>query len=336
VFDDASKKGVTTPKIVAVGGGTGLPVVLSGLADALGQFTAHPDYLTAIVTVTDDGGSSGQLRRELGMLPPGDIRNCLAALAADVPLASALQHRFGEESVIGGHPLGNVLLAALLARTQSIEAAVGELSRMLELRGQVVPCSAADVHLRAHLRDGRIVVGETAIVASRQPIDRLEIVPQAQPIPEAIRALVNADVIVLGPGSLYTSVISNLLVTGIGATLSGVTATRIYVANLMTQPGETEGYTVEDHLDAILRHVPGRPIDYALVNTTPLAVDVLEHYRREGAERVQRRSLERRYRGINIVERVLGCVAEDGKVRHCREALAAAILELANASARVR
>ncbi|HEX2445484.1 MAG TPA: gluconeogenesis factor YvcK family protein, partial [Vicinamibacterales bacterium] len=268
---------------MAIGGGTGLPVVLSGLSATLDGLTDRPDSLTAIVTVMDDGGSSGQLRRGLGIIPPGDIRNCLAALAAnDLPLASVLQHRFGEDSILGGHPVGNILLAALLERTGSVESAVAELSRMLRLRGRVIPCSAADVHLRAVLRDGRTIIGETAIVDARQPIERLEIVPQAQPIPDAIRALVNASVVVLGPGSLYTSVICNLLVTGIGATLSGLTATRIYVANLMTQPGETDGYTVEDHLDAILRHVPGKPLDYVLVNTTSIPADVAEHYHQEG------------------------------------------------------
>jgi uncharacterized cofD-like protein len=317
---------------VAIGGGTGLPVVLSGLSATLDGLTDRPDSLTAIVTVMDDGGSSGQLRRGLGIIPPGDIRNCLAALAAnDLPLASVLQHRFGEDSILGGHPVGNILLAALLERTGSVESAVAELSRMLRLRGRVIPCSAADVHLRAVLRDGRTIIGETAIVDARQPIERLEIVPQAQPIPDAIRALVNASVVVLGPGSLYTSVICNLLVTGIGATLSGLTATRIYVANLMTQPGETDGYTVEDHLDAILRHVPGKPLDYVLVNTTSIPADVAEHYHQEGGERVERRSTERSYRGIRIVERELGCIAEDGKIRHCPDKLAAGILDLAAA-----
>jgi uncharacterized cofD-like protein len=315
---------------VAIGGGTGLPVVLSGLSATLDGLTGQPDHLTAIVTVMDDGGSSGQLRRGLGIIPPGDIRNCLAALAAnDLPLASVLQHRFGEDSILGGHPVGNILLAALFERTGSVESAVAELSRMLRLRGRVIPCSAADVHLRAVLRDGRTIIGETAIVDARQPIERLEIVPQAQPIPDAIRALVNASVVVLGPGSLYTSVICNLLVTGIGATLSGLTATRIYVANLMTQPGETDGYTVEDHVDAILRHVPGKPLDYVLVNMTAIPTDVAALYRHEGGERVERRSAARTYRGIRIVERELGCVAEDGKIRHCPDKLAAAILDLA-------
>jgi uncharacterized cofD-like protein len=322
------------PRIVAIGGGTGLPVVLSGLAETLDPLARQPDRLTAIVTVTDDGGSSGQLRRGLGIIPPGDIRNCLAALAADdLPLASVLQHRFAEDSVLGGHPVGNILLAALFERTGSVESAIGELSRMLRLRGQVVPCSAADVHLRAHLRDGRVVVGETAIVAARQPIDRLEIVPQVQPIPEAIRALVNADVVVLGPGSLYTSVLSNLLITGIGATLGGLSATRIYVANLMTEPGETDGYTVEDHLDAILRHVTGSPIDIALVSRAELPSDVVARYRREGAERVCRRSALSRYRGIEIVERELGCAHGTGKIRHDPDSLATAILEIAAARA---
>jgi uncharacterized cofD-like protein len=320
------------PRIVAIGGGTGLPVVLSGLASALDHPGGQPDGLTAIVTVTDDGGSSGQLRKGLGIVPPGDIRNCLAALAPeDQPLASVLQHRFGDDTGLGGHPVGNLLLAALIEHTTSVESAVGELARMLNLRGRVIPCSAADVHLRAHLRDGRVIIGETAIVAARQAIERLEIVPQAQPIPDAIRALVNANVVVLSPGSLYTSVICNLLVTGIGATLSGLTATRVCVANLMTQPGETDGYTVEDHLDAILRHVPAKPLDYVLVNTTEVPPDVAEHYRREGGERVERRSATASYRGIRVVERELGCVAEDGKIRHCRDALARAILDLASA-----
>jgi len=166
---------------VAIGGGTGLPVVLSGLSSTLDGLTDRPDSLTAIVTVMDDGGSSGQLRRGLGIIPPGDIRNCLAALAAnDLPLASVLQHRFGEDSILGGHPVGNILLAALLERTGSVESAVAELSRMLRLRGRVIPCSAADVHLRAVLRDGRTIIGETAIVDARQPIERLENVPPAQ------------------------------------------------------------------------------------------------------------------------------------------------------------
>jgi uncharacterized cofD-like protein len=267
-----------------------LPVVLRGLADAIGSATLNggardSDMLSAIVTVTDDGGSSGRLRRDLGMLPPGDIRNCLAALSRDEPLRKLLGHRFAAgHSWLEGQSVGNLMIAALAEMTGDFADAVDEMGRLLNARGRVYPSTLENVALRGELANGEVIEGETAIVRHPAAIRRLTLAGLARPCPDALRALINADVIVVGPGSLYTSVLPNLLVDGVASTLAALDAVRIYVANLMTQPGETDRFTLDDHLRVIRDHTGRDLFDYVLVNQRPPTTAQTARYRAEGAE----------------------------------------------------
>lgn len=249
------------PKVVTLGGGTGLSILLRGLK-------AHTDHITAIVTVADDGGSSGKLRRELGVLPPGDFRNCIAALADDEALTTQLfQYRFpmvnrqaGNEYTLDGHSFGNLFITAMANVTGSFEKALVESGRVLAVRGQILPSTLEDVTLCADLVDEvaaiRRVAGESAIPEARLPIDRVYFEPANVPAyPPALRAILDADLIVIGPGSLFTSVLPNLLVDDIPRAIRASNALKIYVCNVATQPGETDGFTVSDHLQAIERHV---------------------------------------------------------------------------------
>jgi uncharacterized cofD-like protein len=324
------------PRIVAIGGGTGLPAVLRGLRRALcsdstsPQKGPSPDCLTAIVTVTDDGGSSGRLRRELGILPPGDVRNCLAALAPeDSPLAALLQHRFTGENTLSGHAVGNLLLAALTQMTGEFQTAVEKLSALMRLHGCVLPSTPENVTLVAEFHNGETVRGETAIAARQSQIKRLSLERPVKPFPEAVRALVNADVIVVGPGSLYTSILSNLLVGGIASTLSGVNAVRIYVANLMTEPGETDGFTLDDHLAVIRQHVGLDLFDYVLVNRRPITPAIAAHYASRGSVPVRASRVRALGSRTRIVERDMAGQFDGNKIRHAPADLAEAILELA-------
>lgn len=327
---------LSRPRCVAIGGGTGLPAVLSGLRTALSldavSASEARDHLTAIVTVTDDGGSSGRLRRQLGILPPGDIRNCLVALAPDgSPFTTLLQHRFAGENDLAGHPVGNLLLAALTQMTGGFQTAVEQLSDMMSLRGSVLPSTSENVMLRAEFQTGEVLRGETAIAARGARIKRLSLDRAVRPVPETMRALINADVIVVGPGSLYTSIIPNLLVDGVASTLAGVRAVKIYVANLMTEPGETDGYTLEDHLAAIRSHVGFDLFDYVLVNGRPVEPSVEARYARRGATPIARCHQAALGARTSIVEHDLLWQVADGKLRHAPAALADAILELAHA-----
>jgi uncharacterized cofD-like protein len=319
------------PRIVAIGGGTGLPSVLSGLADALYEDALDGvgnDLLTAVVTVTDDGGSSGRLRRELGVLPPGDIRNCLAALSDRSLLTELLQHRFTGEGALAGHAVGNLVIAALAEITGDFADAVERLSTILPLRGRVLPSTRENVTLRAEFELGTAESGETAIVARRSRILRLSLDRHVRPLPETIRALINADAIVVGPGSLYTSVLPNLLIGGIASTISGVRATRIYVANLMTEPGETDGLSLEDHLEVIREHVGADLFDYVLVNAGPVDNTVVKRYAREGAMPLTYTSGRPLPGGAQLVERFFAGTYGGGKLRHAPGPLAEAILDL--------
>jgi uncharacterized cofD-like protein len=325
----AARSASSGPSVVAIGGGTGLPVVLRGLVKACGDDEALLDRLTALVTVTDDGGSSGVLRRELDMLPPGDIRNCLVALAGDEDrLSSLLQHRFEGPTPLAGHAVGNLVLAALVQQTGSFLKAVQCLADILRLKGRVLPVTESKVHLRAELLTGEIVEGETKIVSARSRIRRIGFDRPVQPMPDAIRALVNADVVVVGPGSLYTSILPNLLVTGVAATMSGLNAIRIYVANLMTQPGETDGYSLEDHLQAIREHTKAQLFDYVLINDAPMPASALAEYAGRGSEPVRRREGKGRVEGALVVERNLLSPSPDGLLRHSAESLAASIMDI--------
>jgi uncharacterized cofD-like protein len=257
------------PKVVAIGGGTGLATLLRGLKD-------HTPHITAIVTVCDDGGSSGRLRRELGLLPPGDFRNCIAALAEDEALITQLfQYRFGQGEALKGHSFGNLFITALAAVTGSFERAILEASRVLAVQGRILPSTLEDVTLVADLKvennaasSGLArVKGESAIPKARQPIERLFLQPEgAHAYPEAVRAILDADLIVAGPGSLFTSVLPNLLVRDIRKAVEASAAKRLYVCNIATQPGETDGFDVGQHMNALQHHLGHGLFPFVLAN----------------------------------------------------------------------
>lgn len=269
------------PRIVAIGGGTGLPTLLRGLK----SFTSN---ITAIVTVADDGGSSGRLRGELGVLPPGDSRNCLVALAdTETLMDDVLNYRFEQGEGLAGHSLGNLLLAGLTELTGNLDQAVQELSKVLAIRGKVVPSTLEHTTLCAEFTDGTVVKGESKIPKTGKRIKKVFLEPTGCPAhPEAIRAIREADVVVLGPGSLYTSIIPNLLVEGIAQALQETKAPVIYICNIMTQPGETDDYTASDHLRAILKHGGENVVDYMVVNTGTVSGQLFKKYREEGARPV--------------------------------------------------
>ena len=327
------------PRIVAFGGGTGLPVVLRGLADAVLRTSVNgnaghvSDRLSAIVTVTDDGGSSGRLRRDLGVLPPGDVRNCLAALSSDVAFGRLLDHRFDDATDLSGHAIGNLMLAALTRMTGSFAVAIDEMARMLSARGRVFPSTCEDVTLRAELANGETVEGETLIAAHPSAIRRLSLARPVRPWPDALRALINADLIVVGPGSLYTSVLPNLLVDGVASTLAAVGGIRIYVANLMTQPGETDGMSIPDHLQVLRDHTGHDLFDYVLVNTARPTDEQLARYSREGAQWIEFEGGARTWLGARMIEADLLDTGSD-PVRHDTTKLAAALLAVAKTGRR--
>lgn len=273
-----SEKENEAPKVVAIGGGTGLSTLLRGLK-------VHTQRITAIVTVADDGGSSGRLRRELGLLPPGDFRNCIAALADDEALITQLfQYRFGQGEGLNGHSLGNLFITALAAITGSFERAILEASRVLAVQGRILPSTLEDVTLIADLRvqeesaPPRLtrVQGESAIPKAGQPIERVFLRPErVRAYPDAVRAILEADLIVAGPGSLFTSVLPNLLVQDIRRAVKASSAPRIYVCNVATQPGETDGFDVGQHAGALQRHVGRDLFPFVLANSN--LATILEH-----------------------------------------------------------
>lgn len=267
-----------SPKIVVIGGGTGLSVMLKGLKK-------YTDQLTAVVTVSDDGGSSGRLRAELGVLPPGDIRNCLVAMAETETLMNEIfQHRFKQGTGIAGHNLGNLLMVAMTEITGDFVSAIKEVSRVLAVRGKVIPATLEPVNLGARMSDGEVVHGETAIRKYQQKIDRIFLIPEAcLPVPASIEAILEADAIVLGPGSLYTSIIPNLLVKGVSAAIAKSPAVKIYVSNIMTEQGETDNFSALDHLRVIMNYVEQPIIDYVVLNTGEIDELRLERYREEQA-----------------------------------------------------
>ena len=252
------------PRIVAIGGGTGLAVLLRGLKD-------YTDNLSAIVTVADDGGSSGRLRRELGMIPPGDFRNCLVAMSdAESLVGKLFQYRFDQGDGLEGHSFGNLFIAAMTNVTGSFERALQESSQVLAVHGQILPSTVANLRLSARLVDGTAVHGESSITERGGLIDRVRIEPpDAEAHPQAVEAIEQAQLIAVGPGSLYTSILPNLLVYGIAAAIGRATAPKIYVCNVATQKGETDSYTVEEHVEALQRHTSPTIVDYVVVNDTP-------------------------------------------------------------------
>jgi uncharacterized cofD-like protein len=265
-------------KVVVIGGGTGLSMLLHGLK----EYTSN---LTAVVTVADDGGSSGRLREDFDVLPPGDIRNCLVALADAEPLMSRLfQFRFGEGSELSGHSFGNLFITAMSKVTGDFDAAIKESSRVLAIRGRVVPSTLEKVTLTAEHADGTRTVGESKIPESNSPIRRVYLNPaRCSPTIEAIGAIRKADAIILGPGSLYTSIMSNLLVDGIYREVVSAKAVKVYICNVMTQKGETDGYRASDHLKAIVDHTAPGIVDYCIVNTARVPQGMLSKYEAEGS-----------------------------------------------------
>ena len=321
-------------RVVALGGGTGLSALLRGLkehvvrrSDQLPSAERPITDLVAIVTVTDDGGSSGRLRREHRMLPPGDIRNCMVALSKDETLLARLfQYRFRAGRGLRGHNFGNLLLTALTHVTGDFAEAVRVSSRVLAIRGRIFPSTLSNVHLVATLTNGKRVKGETRISRSKLPIRKLELNPRrVRPLPLAIEAIQQANLILMGPGSLYTSVIPNLLIPEIARAILRSRAPRVYIANLMTQPGETTHYTLSDHLRAIQHHVPGHIIDVVVANRKPISPHVARRYRAQNAEPVLvdcDRILEQKVRLLtgDLLE-------EHGVIRHNSALLARLLLD---------
>ncbi len=318
---------------MAIGGGSGLAVLLRGLKTHF----ERPDQLTAVVTVADDGGSSGRLRRELGVLPPGDIRSCLVALADDEDLLARLfQYRFrplgetGEDvgGGLAGHSFGNLFLTALTDITGDFYQAILTVESILSVRGRILPATLSDIRLSAVGQSGTAYLGESAIGRSGERLVDLGLEPaSAAAFPPAVAALERADLILLGPGSLYTSVLPNLLIPGIREACSRSPAPVMLVLNLMTQPGETDHMTALDHLAAIEEHAGPNVVDAVLVNKAPLPLAHLEHYAEAGSETVEIDRAAIAARGVEVVERDL--LAREELIRHDPVKLAAALLELA-------
>lgn len=313
------------PRVVAIGGGTGLSTMLRGLKKYTGN-------LTAIVTVADDGGGSGMLRREMGMLPPGDIRHCMEALANVEPvMEKLLTYRFSEGSLTG-QSMGNLLLAALNGITGSFEDAVAQLSHVLAITGRVLPVTGADVQLEAVFENGTRVIGESKIFSFKKEqdcrIDHVRLVPEnPQAIPAALEAIRTADLILLGPGSLYTSIIPNLLVKGVVDEICRAKGLKLYVCNIMTQDGETEGYTASDHIKALLEHGAPGMIDICLANSQQISQTIQERYRKEDAAPLVLDREEIRALGPELVELPMAAQGVD-VARHDPDRLAEAIFRV--------
>ena len=288
------------PKIVAIGGGTGLSTMLKGIK----KITKN---ITAVVTVSDDGGSSGKLREELGVLPPGDIRSCISALADDEDLVTKLfQYRFKDCAGLSGHSFGNLFLTAMCSITGNMVKAVQESSKVLSIRGRVLPSTLDDMRLVAEMEDGSIIKGESNIPESGKKIKRLFTEPtNCKPLEDAIVAIHDADLIILGPGSLYTSVIPNLLINDIAKAVNNSKAKKIYVCNIMTQPGETDGFSVSDHIKTLVRHAKYENILDAVLVNTELPVELIAPYKNAGSEPVEVDTAEVKRMGIEIVQKNL-------------------------------
>jgi len=296
-----------------VGGGTGLSALLSGLKGRVGR---ELEDLAAIVAVTDDGGSSGRLRREIGVLPPGDIRNCIAALADDTDLLTRLfQFRFASGEGLAGHSFGNLFLTALTEITGQFPQAILTAERILSVRGRILPATLESVHLRGHAASGRVFEGESLIGRSHEPLERIELDPAAPAAyPPAVEAIGSADLVALGPGSLYTSILPNLLIPGIREAVAATAAPVVLIVNLMTQPGETDGLGAVDHLAAIERHVGPDVVDTVIVHAGDVDEARLEPYREEGAAPVGVDRAALAAHGVRLVEADL--VAPGALVRH--------------------
>ena len=313
------------PKITAIGGGTGLSTMLRGLK----KYTKN---LTAVVTVADDGGGSGVLRRDIGMPPPGDIRHCMESLANVEPIMERLlTYRFQEGS-LAGQSFGNLILAALNGVTGSFEEAVAQMSRVLAITGRILPVTSADVQLEAVFENGARVVGESKISSFKKEQDcriaHVALLPERPAaLPAALQAIREADLILMGPGSLYTSVIPNLLVEGVVEAICRSEALKIYVCNIMTQEGETEGYTAADHVDALLSHGAPGLVDLCLANSAPVRPGLVEKYREEDAAPILVDRERIRAMGLELEEYPVASEGGD-YARHDPDRLAAAVLDV--------
>lgn len=306
------------PRITAIGGGNGLAALLSGLK-------THTSNITAVVTMADDGGSSGRLRRDMGLPPPGDIRNCLVALADDESLMSRLfQYRFADGE-LEGHSFGNLFVAALAEVTGDFERAVRESTHVLKVRGRVLPATLDDVVLHAQLEDGAQVSGQSTITAGDLLPRRVWLTPeQPRALPEAVEAVLHSDMVVLGPGSLYTSVVPNLLIPEVRDALERTRAWVVYVCNVMTEPSETDGYTAADHLEALYRHGIAGMVDVVLVNESPVTGELAAAYERAGAAPVAVAEERLKALGVRVARAPLVRTAD--VVRHDSAELSRALL----------
>ena len=321
-------------QVVAIGGGTGLSALLRGLklylpgiTNPIGQ-RAKIFRLTAVVTVTDEGGSSGRLRRAMRVLPPGDIRNCMVALAEDEKLLTKLfNYRFSAGHGLRGHSFGNLFLVALTHLTRDFAKAVRVSSEVLAIRGEIFPSTLSDVRLKAEQANGNVIYGESRINKTAVPIKRLHIVPGGcRPLKETLTALEKADLITVGPGSLYTSLIPNLLVHGIPEQIARSKALKVYICNLMTQPGESRGYSAADHLRALHEHAGRRLFDAAILNTGEVSPSLLKRYAAEKAAPVVNDLAEVRALGVAPV--LANVLVEDRVARHDSDHLVKLLLKL--------
>ncbi len=308
---------VQDPKVVVIGGGTGLSVLLRGLKE-------YTSDITAIVTVADDGGNSGHLREELGILPPGDIRACLLALANTEPAMEKLFNYRFNSGILNGHNIGNLLIAAMNDIYGNFEQAIKEMSNVLAVTGKVLPMTLSDVKLCAVLQNGKKVKGESlipkAVIKERSPIKKIYMEPEVSyPLKETVEAISKADLIVLGPGSLYTSVIPNLLINNIVDKIESSSAKKVYICNIMTQLGETDNYCVSDHVKAILNHSKLGFIDYVIVNNGEIPKTILSSYSKDGSDPVKMDESDRFFlkeQSVDILEDNLIDIDKDGYLRH--------------------
>jgi uncharacterized cofD-like protein len=325
-------------RVVALGGGTGLSTLLRGLrrhvvAPGIDPAPAQISDLAAVVTVTDDGGSSGRLRRGFNMLPPGDLRNCMVALSEEEDLLVKLfSHRFQAGGALKGHNFGNLFVAALTEVTGDFALAIQLASKILATRGSIYPATTANTTLVAYMDDGSVVRGETNITASKHRIVELTLdPPDPVPLPEAVQAINQADLITVGPGSLYTSLITNLLIEGVSAALAKACGLRVYICNLMTQANESLGLTASEHIERIYDHTRAPIFDYAIVNTTSFSAETIKRYAAETAAPI--------VPDIDRIEKLgVKCIAgdfasEENVVRHATGRLANALLELGRSAA---
>ena len=322
-------------RLLAIGGGTGLSTLLCGLKTFVGKQDGdvYIESLAAIVTVSDDGGSSGRLREELQMLPPGDIRNCMIALSEDSNLLSRLfRYRFRGTGDLAGHSFGNLFVAALAEVTGDFVEAVRLSSEVLASKGHIYPATVTDVRLVAELEDGRTAHGETQITAARSPIRKLRLEPDhCEPLPDALVAIRAADVITIGPGSLYTSILPNLLVSEVADAIAESRAIKVFVTNLMTQPGETDGFDAQKHLATVKQYAPQIQFDYILLNDQPITSEQTALYAADGAFQVVWAQQTASSNGTGFGEIVRANLIEPGEmVRHDPAKLARVVLACAS------